>query len=511
MSVPTSTSGRVLTPEERDGLTSCVREAQASGEVRWLARVVEAEGSGVLECYARAEDQDRFFWQRAEAGDLFCALGAVDEIESDGPGRFADIRKWSASLSKRMDWIGANRSSRSETSPVYLGGFGFENEMASSPHWKAFPAARFVLPKFIVEQREENETTVGGKGGSRWVHFVRVEPGAPASAVESELLGRFDEVLTMSSSTGDGIGEDCSRDLGRAGEVGPEYIVRADRRHSVFEAQVRRAIQEIEEGGLAKVVLARSLSVDHDVPFDVPAFLARLRDLYPSCTLVAIGRGKDTFLAATPERLVRVAGCEVESAALAGSAPRGRHPEEDQAFAAALLGSEKENEEHAYVVASIRGVVEVLCDDFECSATPELRRLVGIQHLETRLRGRLRLESDGQKVTDVLGLVEALHPTPAVGGLPATEAMAWLKHFERLDRGWYASPVGWLDQSGGGDFRVALRSALIRNGLGPTGESGASHAILFAGAGIVAGSEPERELVETRIKLRALLAPMTEI
>jgi isochorismate synthase len=329
--------------------------------------------------------------------------------------------------------------------------------------------------------------------------------------VESELLGRFDEALAMSSSIGDGVGEECSNELDRAGEVGPEYIVRGDRRHSVFEAQVRRAIQEIEEGGLAKVVLARSLSIDHDAPIDVPAFLARLRDLYPSCTLVAIGRGKDTFLAATPERLVRVSGFEVESAALAGSTPRGRHPEEDQAFAAALLGSEKENEEHAYVVASIRGVIEEVCDDFECSATPELRRLVGIQHLQTRLRGRLRQGPDGKKVVDVLGLVEALHPTPAVGGVPATQAMGWLKRFEGLDRGWYASPIGWLDEYGGGDFRVALRSALIRNGLAPAGESGASHAILFAGAGIVAASEPARELVETRIKLRALLAPMTEI
>lgn len=127
------------------------------------------------------------------------------------------------------------------------------------------------------------------------------------------------------------------------------------------------------------------------------------------------------------------------------------------------------------------------------------------------MRGRLRQTDEAENSVDVLTLVEALHPTPAVGGVPAEAARRWLRRFEGLERGWYAAPVGWLDVDGGGDFRVALRSALIRNGLGPRGESGASRALLFAGAGVVRQSEPESELVETRIKLRALLAPLTEI
>jgi isochorismate synthase len=292
---------------------------------------------------------------------------------------------------------------------------------------------------------------------------------------------------------------------------GPEYRVRSDRSPSAYRRQVNHALREIQAGRLDKVVLARSLRVDHDGELDVPGFLERLRSIYPTCTLVAMGRGQDTFLAATPETLVQVEGVRVETAALAGSAARGRHPEEDRALAGALFASPKEQAEHAHVVRAIRAALREHCSELDAPRSPRLRALFGIQHLETPIRGKLAAGEDGAAACSVLDLVEALHPTPAVGGVPASAADAWLRRFEGLDRGWYAGPIGWLDVAGGGDFRVALRSALIRGGLREPGESGASRALLFAGAGVVAGSEPERELVETRIKLRTLLAPLTEI
>lgn len=498
-----------LAVAEQAKVENSVARALESGQTRWIARVVEADVGDVLRCYARAGDRDRFFWQRVEADEAFCSFGSVDEIESGGCGRFSDVRDWTQSLRDRIDWLGEHRA---VSAPLFVGGFGFESEMSISPDWKAFPAARFVLPEVMVEQRA---------GCSHWILFARVEPGATRHSVESDLATRFDDAVAVSApetvedsieTVEDSI-EEGNRNLDGFGDDfgGPEFIVRADRSHGRFQDQIRNALRHIEEGRMAKVVVARSLSVDHDAPFDIPSFLARLRSMYPSCTLVAVGRAKDTFLAATPETLVRVAGREVASAALAGSAPRGRHPEEDRALGQALLGSEKENAEHRHVVDSIRYVLEPWCEGFEIPEAPALRRLVGIQHLETNVRGRIARREDGQPAVDLLGLVEALHPTPAVGGVPAENAATWLRRFEGLDRGWYAAPIGWLDQSGGGDFRVALRSALIRNGLGPSGESAASRALLFAGAGVVEGSDPARELVETRIKLRALLAPMTEI
>jgi len=503
----------------RAEIVEAIALARASGQTRWIAHVIDVAAIDALECYAKAGLQDRFFWERVDSGESLCAWGCVDEAESAGIARFEDIRSWSEGVCARLHWSGVERP---PTAPVFVGGFGFEDEAASSEDWKAFPSTRFVLPAVIGEQR-------GGR--ARWIVFARIEPAASVATVESELGARLAEALAPQPRAPRGSElnaaveacpdqpVDSSAAATTAGDwpPGPEYRVRADRAHHVYTQQVRRALDEIETGRLQKIVLARSLRVDHDGPLDVPAFLGRLRAIYPSCTLVAVGRGQDTFLAATPETLVLLEGNRVQTAALAGSAPRGRTPEEDRVLADALdalLASVKDRAEHSHVVEAIRGVLEPLCEALELPTSPRLRALFGIQHLETPVQGRLRTkprEPAAGRRPDLLDLVASLHPTPAVGGVPGAVARDWLRRFEGLDRGWYAAPIGWLDAEGGGDFRVALRSALIRNGLAEQGVAGASRARLFAGAGIVAGSQPEQELTETRIKLRALLAPLTEI
>ena len=488
------------------GIDRSIARARESGRTRWVAQVVEVEIDGDVEgairCYAHAGTRDRFFWERVEHGESLCAWGCVHEIETGGSSRFRDVRAWKADLTARLDWVGGDRP---ESSPIFVGGFGFDEVAPGSADWKSFPAARFMLPEVIVLRR-------AGRG--YWILFARVEPGVSRRSVEATLEERLSDAMAANvkkEPTSDGPSENALSGPGGAWAAGPEYLVRSDRRHSVFRAQIRRALSEIERGGLAKVVLARSLSVDHDDDFDVPAFVGRLRLLYPSCTLVAVGRGSDTFLAATPERLIRVAGRRVETAALAGSIGRGRHPDEDRALAGELLESPKENSEHRHVVDAIRAALVPRCDELQIPDRPRLRALFGIQHLETPIRGTLARPDARQRPTDILDLVGALHPTPAVCGVPREAAKGWLRGFEGLSRGWYAAPVGWLDLDGGGDFCVALRSALIRNRLAAAGGTGASRAILFAGAGIVSESDPESELDETRIKLRALLAPLTEI
>ncbi len=485
------------------GVERSVARARRSGRTRWIAQVIEDGVDDPLRCYAYAGDRDRFFWGRAEEGEFLCAWGAVHEIETEGRDRFRDVRAWRRDLSARLDWIGGERAG---SAPSFVGGFGFDSEATPAPEWKSFAAARFLLPEVIVERRA---------GRARWVLFARVEPGARRDSVLATLEARRADAMAANripEAAGSGRSTQLAP-IGREADwpSGPTYVVRSDRSHAVFEGQVRRALSEIERGRLVKVVLARSLEVDHDEEFDVPAFLARLQGLHPSCTLVAVGRGSDTFLAATPETLVRVTGRRVETAALAGSTPRGRHPEEDRRLAERLLGSAKENEEHRHVVEAIRAGLSPLCDELEIPARPALRALFGIQHLETPICGRLSESHGGRSRPDILEIVGALHPTPAVCGVPRAAAKDWLRHFEGLSRGWYASPLGWLDLEGGGAFCVALRSALIRNRAATRGTSASGRAILFAGAGIVSGSDPEAELAETRVKLRALLAPLTEI
>lgn len=484
---------------------AAVERAKTSGRTHFLAwafglPALAAEDG--LRAYAWAGSRDRSYWERVDAGELFVAWGSVDELEDDGAGRVAAVRDWQRDLVSRLRFAG---EARPGGGPLLLGGFGFEAKASADPDWKSFPAARFRLPEGLLERLD---------GQGRAVVFARVEPTTSAAAVEADLARRIDEAFaaiapaSTAAALATGAGEGA---CAAATEEGPEYRVRSDRSHARFRAQVESALAEIASGRVAKLVLARSLAVEHDGEFDVPGFLTRLRATYPTCTLIAVGRGRDTFLAATPETLVRVAGRRVGTAALAGSTPRGRTPEEDRALADALLASPKERAEHAHVVDAIREVLAPRCARLAIAPGPRLRALFGIQHLETVIEGELAPLLPGEPPVDVLDLVEALHPTPAVAGAPAPAAAAWLRRHEGLERGWYAAPIGWLDADGGGAFCVGLRSALIRNGLAPVGQSGASRARLFAGAGIVAGSDPEQELVETRIKLRALLAPLTEI
>jgi isochorismate synthase len=241
--------------------------------------------------------------------------------------------------------------------------------------------------------------------------------------------------------------------------------------------------------------------VEHPDDLAAGRLLETLRGTYPACVTFAVARGDATFLGATPERLVRYDGATgvVRTGAVAGSAPRGRTPEEDAGLARALRESKKEQAEHASVVRAVREALRPLCGELCGPESPRRLALEGIQHLETPLQGRV--DERHRAATGLLEIAGSLHPTPAVGGAPAEAARRFIRDREGLDRGWYAAPVGWVDRRGGGELRVALRSALLRGRV----------ARLFAGAGIVAGSEPERELRETRLKLRSLLGPILEV
>ncbi len=160
--------------------------------------------------------------------------------------------------------------------------------------------------------------------------------------------------------------------------------------------------------------------------------------------------------------------------ALAGSAPRGATGEEDRHLGSELLYSAKNREEHEIVTTTIRDSLASLCSRIWITDTPELLRLKNIQHLQTAIVGELL---PGRSMLEAL---HALHPTPAVGGSPTEQALAFIRAHENLDRGWYAGPIGWIDLRGNGEFAVALRSALLEK----------NQATLFAGCGIVRDSDP---------------------
>jgi isochorismate synthase len=220
--------------------------------------------------------------------------------------------------------------------------------------------------------------------------------------------------------------------------------------------------------------------------------LGRLRRDYPNCFSFLIDPGQSqVFLGATPERLLKTQNGTFHLDALAGTVPRGSGAEADQALGQTLLSSPKERQEHAIVVDDI---VELLSPFGEVSFPdePELKALANVWHLFTPITLR------PDKPVSLLTLVKRLHPTSAVGGMPREAAFALIHRMEDFDRGWYGSPVGWLNGRGHGEFAVALR----------TGTIAGNRVRLFAGGGIVAESDPEQEYEETQVKFQPLLSAL---
>jgi isochorismate synthase len=257
-----------------------------------------------------------------------------------------------------------------------------------------------------------------------------------------------------------------------------------------YARAVAAAVERIGSSDLEKVVLARTVRVHADRDLDARRLLHRLRALEPHCYTFAAPTVGGTLVGASPELLLSRRGDRVRSTPLAGTAPRSGDPDEDRASAEALVGSAKDREEHAIVVDAVADVLGGICDELSFDAEPVLEPTANVWHLATRFEGLLRDPS-----LTAIDIVAELHPTPAVCGTPEMLARASIAELEVSDRGAYAGPVGWVDARGDGDWAIALRCAALDG----------QQAILYAGAGIVAGSEPASEVEETDRKFRAFL------
>ncbi|HEX2053207.1 MAG TPA: isochorismate synthase [Actinomycetota bacterium] len=255
-----------------------------------------------------------------------------------------------------------------------------------------------------------------------------------------------------------------------------------------WKAAVATAVEQIRSGRLEKVVLARKVEVEAGESFDQNVLARRLAETFPGCFTFCF----EDLVGASPELLVRRLGELVDSVPLAGSTRRGATEAEDLRLGRELKESEKNLEEHALAVATVMDKLSVWCSSLLKESEPSLLLLANLQHLSTKVQGRLKGSPSS------LVLAGALHPTAAVCGVPQEQALDLIRELERFDRGRYAGPVGWMDRHGDGEWAIALRCAQISG----------SRADIFAGAGVVAGSDPESELEETRLKLEAMLSAL---
>jgi len=251
-----------------------------------------------------------------------------------------------------------------------------------------------------------------------------------------------------------------------------------------WEQVVSAAVARIKAGEVRKVVLARDLQAWTSAAIDVRVLLDRLASRSPACYTFACAG----LVGATPELLIRREGREVTSLVLAGTMGRGGSKADDEALSSALLGSAKNAEEHRYSVESVRDLLAPLCAELQVGPAPFLLQMADYQHLATSVSGVLA------KDASALTLAASLHPTAAICGTPTEAALELIRELEGMDRGRYSGPVGWVDSRGNGEWAIALRC----------GEIDGNRARLFAGCGIVAGSQPESELAETETKFRPM-------
>ncbi len=456
-------------------LAAAAGRARATGRTQWIglpARIVLDDALGL---FAASSAGDRFLLERPCQGLQVLGLGAQRALAADGASRFEKTATEARAVAEDSHTV--QPDPRPPAPPLLMGGFAFADDGARG-EWSAFGAARLILPELSSIRREGVGTTVV------WQAF---EPGDEPERVARQGDERVSRWQTIARA--------AARPPAEPGATAPEFHARSLAPHRVYTELVAEALRAIAGGAFQKVVTARSVELARSGGFDAAHVVDGLRRSHPSCTSFAVAREGAAFVGATPELLVRLAGRAVETAAVAGSAPRGRSPEEDRRLGRALAESRKEQQEHALVVRAVQDALSALCDTIAAAETPRLLRLEGIQHLETPLSARLRGDRS------LLDLVARLHPTPAVGGAPRTRALDWLEQHEALERGWYAGPVGFVDTEGGGEFCVALRCALLQGEM----------ARLYAGAGIVAGSEPAAELRETQLKLRAMLGALVEL
>ena len=256
-----------------------------------------------------------------------------------------------------------------------------------------------------------------------------------------------------------------------------------------YASSVATAIDAINAGRFDKVVLARSVIVNSSEPVAILRVFRQLVQRYPQCYNFAWKSGDAVFMGASPELLADVRGSSVHSNPLAGSIRRGEGKKEDRLLGESLMSSAKDNEEHRLVVDDLVERLAPLTSALDLPSGPVLKKMASVQHLSTEISGVLH---DGYGVMDV---VDAVHPTPAVGGVGREDAVAFIRQSEQIDRGWYTGGIGWMNGAGDGAIAIGLRCGLVREG----------RTQLFAGAGIVADSQPDAELGETRLKLRPLL------
>ncbi|MED3561621.1 isochorismate synthase [Bacillus xiapuensis] len=407
---------------------------------------------------------ERFFWKDPKDEMVIAGIGISKQIQSDqATDRFFLVDKeWKNFLKESFIY---NSYGELGIGPLMFGGFSFDPYKPKTNLWSKFSDSLFHIPKYmlsIIKGQTYLTTNIVCTPNDDESLFTKIQD-------ERNLLLRS---MNQKNETKSAI-------LLETEEISPES----------WKASVEDVVKDLKAGQLKKVVLARELRLLFDDFVEPESVLNRLFEQQKDSYLFIFESNGDCFIGATPERLIKKQDHHIFSTCLAGSISRGQTEEEDHLLGETLLTDKKNLIEHRYVVEMIKEALEESCEEMILPDKPQLMKIRDIQHLYTPVVGK------GKSDASLLRIVERLHPTPALGGLPKKEAVEKIREVEKLDRGFYAAPLGWMDYRENGEFAVAIRSGLIQG----------KEVSLFAGCGVVEDSESESEYLETGLKFRPML------
>ncbi|MCY7756843.1 isochorismate synthase MenF [Bacillus inaquosorum] len=415
---------------------------------------------------------NRFFWSDPESELTIVGLGkeAVFQTSQKNSERYREVfEQWERFKKTAFHIYEEEKLQHSAVGPVLFGGFSFDPCEERGTQWDHFSEGDFFVPALMLTMTAEGPFLTVNRWVSEEEDAEAVLEGLKAFAAEFmvpvPVLEQGDQAAIAASQ-----------------ELDKDNWLKA----------IETATSQIKEKQYDKVVLARELLLTFDGPVQIEPMLKTLLNDQQTSYVFAIEQEGQTFVGASPERLIKRDGSTVMSSCLAGSIKRGADEEEDRRIGLELLNDEKNLLEHDIVVGMIHNAFISSCSEVEKPDGPALYKTKSVQHLFTPIVGQLR------ESASLFDLIEKLHPTPALGGAPQKKAVEVIRKIEPMSRGWYAAPIGWIDSQDNGEFAVAIRSGLIEG----------STARLFAGCGIVEDSDPQLEYEETQIKLKPMISAL---
>ena len=395
---------------------------------------------------------------------LSVSFGSVRAISASGQNRFKKIKMEADSLFSNLD---VKNQDGTISNPKLFGGFSFDSTHQESPPWSSFPAALFILPKIqLVKSKSGFKLTVNeyttDPNPAKLESFLLVIKSKLESGIVISTIPHVKPQLT---------------------QLDPSI------QYESWISQINEVLKSIESGSIEKVVLAQSIQATLKLPCVPINIFQTLCDQNPGCCNFLFEQLDGTSIfGATPELLVSYNDKSIRTEVLAGSSSRGKTLIDDNVLSQKLMSSSKDQHEHSLVVQTLKSKMESFTKSLNI-APQKIKKLTTVQHLWTEMSAY----SDHDE--HILSIAESLHPTPAISGIPSTEAQKLIRSTEPFNRGWYGGLIGWFDTKGNGEFSVAIRSAI----------SDKNKVTLYAGAGVVLNSNPQDEWDEIQLKFQSIL------